>query len=125
MHTAGGELPRNQIRRSSHSGYSRKLDFHFTEFSEVRIQRILGSSAVFAASATIGATAPVGSVQGTGGDALMKRFVTLVTVSLVVAATITQWQRVKELSRQVLRRIREKMFTRTGKVDPAEDGDPL
>ena len=67
----------------------------------------------------------MGSVQGTGGDALMKRFVTLVTVSLVVAATITQWQRVKELSRQVLRRIREKMFTRTGKLDPAEDGDPL
>jgi len=55
----------------------------------------------------------------------MKRFVTLVTVSLVVAATITQWQQVKELSRQGLRRIREKMFNRTGKVDPAEDGDPL
>jgi hypothetical protein len=42
----------------------------------------------------------------------MKRFVTLVTVSLVVAAIITQWQRVKELSRRVL-------------MDPAEDGDPL
>jgi hypothetical protein len=48
----------------------------------------------------------------------MKRFVTLVTLSLVVAATITQWQRVKELSRRVLSGRREKM-------DPAEDGDPL
>ena len=46
----------------------------------------------------------------------MKRFVTLVTVSLLVAAIITQRQRVKELSRRVLRRV---------VMDPAEDGDPL
>src|SRR5918994_1361313 len=32
----GRGLPRNPIRRSSHSGDSRKLNFHFTEFSEVR-----------------------------------------------------------------------------------------
>ncbi len=31
----------------------------------------------------------------------MKRFITLVTVALLVAALITQWRRVKELSRQV------------------------
>jgi hypothetical protein len=56
----------------------------------------------------------------------MKRFVTLVTVSLVVvAATITQRQRLKELSRQLLRGRREEMFTRTANLDPAEDGDPL
>ncbi len=46
----------------------------------------------------------------------MKRLVTLVTVSLVVAAIITQWQRVQELSRRILRRV---------VMDPAEDGDPL
>jgi hypothetical protein len=47
----------------------------------------------------------------------MKRLVTLVTVSLVVlAAIITQRQRVKELSHRVLRRVL---------MDPAEDGDPL
>jgi hypothetical protein len=55
----------------------------------------------------------------------MKRFVTLVTVSLVVAAIITQWPRLKELSRQLLRGRREEMFTRTANLDPAEDGDPL
>jgi hypothetical protein len=38
------ELPRTPFWRSSHSGHSRKLDFHFTEFSEVRIHRILRSS---------------------------------------------------------------------------------
>ena len=32
----------------------------------------------------------------------MKRFVTLVTVTLVGAAVVTQWKRVKELGRQVL-----------------------
>jgi hypothetical protein len=31
------------ILRTSPFGDSRKLDFHFTEFSEVRIQTILGS----------------------------------------------------------------------------------
>ena len=46
----------------------------------------------------------------------MKRFVMFVTVSLVVAAIITQRQRVQELSRRVLRRV---------VMDPAEDGDPL
>ena len=55
----------------------------------------------------------------------MKRFVTLVTVSLVVAATITQWQRLKELSRLVLRGRWEEIFTRTSNLDRAEDGDPL
>ncbi len=55
----------------------------------------------------------------------MKRFVTLVTVSLVVAAAITQWQRLKELSRQLLRGRWEKMFARTSNLDRAEDGDPL
>jgi hypothetical protein len=69
--------------------------------------------------------APVGSVRGTGGNALMKRFVTLVTVSLLVAATITQWQRLKELSRQLLRGRWEEMFARTSNLDRAEDGDPL
>src|SRR5215208_3311397 len=38
------QLPRTPFWRSSPFGDSRKLDFHFTEFSEVRIQRILGSS---------------------------------------------------------------------------------
>ena len=65
------------------------------------------------------------SVPGTGGNALMKRFVTLVTVGLVVAATITQWQRLKELSRLVLRGRGEEMFARTSNPDRAEDGDPL
>src|SRR5215217_2048270 len=32
------------ILRTSPSGHSRKLDSHFTEFSEVRLLRILGSS---------------------------------------------------------------------------------
>jgi len=39
-----------------------------------------------------------------GGGALVKRFVALVTVALVGAAVATQWQRVKELGRQVLSR---------------------
>src|SRR5215208_5889670 len=39
-------LPRIGILRTSPFGHSRKLDFHFTEFSEVRIQRILGSPPV-------------------------------------------------------------------------------
>ena len=56
----------------------------------------------------------------------MKRFVTLVTVSLVVvAATITQRQRLKELSRLVVRGRWEEMFARTSNIDRAEDGDPL
>jgi hypothetical protein len=39
-----GELRRKPIRRSSHSGFSRKFDFHFTEFSDVRwIRGISGS----------------------------------------------------------------------------------
>jgi hypothetical protein len=57
----------------------------------------------------------------------MKRFVTLVTVSLVVvvAATITQRQRLKELSRLAWRGRWEEMFARTSNLDRAEDGDPL
>jgi steroid delta-isomerase-like uncharacterized protein len=39
----------------------------------------------------------------------VKRFVTLVTVALVGAAVLTQWQRVKELGRQVLSRRGEKV----------------
>ena len=39
----------------------------------------------------------------------MKRFVTLVTAALVGAALVTQWQRVKELGRQVLSRRGEKV----------------
>ena len=39
----------------------------------------------------------------------MKRSVTLVTVALVGAAVLTQWQRVKELGRQVLSRRAEKL----------------
>ena len=39
----------------------------------------------------------------------MKRFVTLVTVAMVGAAVVTQWQRVKELGRQVLSRRAEKV----------------
>jgi steroid delta-isomerase-like uncharacterized protein len=35
---------------------------------------------------------------------LMKRFITLGTVALIVAAVVTQWQRVRELGRQVLSR---------------------
>jgi predicted ester cyclase len=34
----------------------------------------------------------------------MRRFITLATIALIVAAVITQWQRVKELGRQVLSR---------------------
>lgn len=37
----------------------------------------------------------------------MKRFITLVTVALLVAAVIAQWRRVKELSRRVLSGRRE------------------
>jgi predicted ester cyclase len=44
-----------------------------------------------------------------GGGAPVKRFVTLVTVALVGAAVLTQWQRVKELGRQVLNRRGEKV----------------
>jgi steroid delta-isomerase-like uncharacterized protein len=44
-----------------------------------------------------------------GGGALVKRFVTLVTVALLGAAVVTQWQRVKELGRQVLSRRGEKV----------------
>jgi steroid delta-isomerase-like uncharacterized protein len=32
----------------------------------------------------------------------MRRFITLVTIALIVAAVVTQWQRVRELSSQVL-----------------------
>src|SRR5215204_5414564 len=38
------QLPRTPFWRSSHSGDSPKLDFHFTEFSEVHIQIVLRSS---------------------------------------------------------------------------------
>ena len=43
----------------------------------------------------------------------MKRFIKLVTVALLVAAVIAQWQRVKELSRQILSARRE---------EPASEG---
>jgi steroid delta-isomerase-like uncharacterized protein len=43
-----------------------------------------------------------------GGGALVKRFVTLVTVALVGAAALARWQRVKELGRQALSRRGEK-----------------
>jgi len=39
----------------------------------------------------------------------VKRFVTLVTVTLAGAAVVTQWQRVKELGHQVLSRRAEKV----------------
>ena len=55
----------------------------------------------------------------------MKRFVIWVTVGLVVAATITQWPRLKEPSRQVLHEKREEMYSHSGNPDVAEDGDPL
>jgi steroid delta-isomerase-like uncharacterized protein len=45
----------------------------------------------------------VGNVEK-GGGALVKRFGTLVTVALVVAAVVTQWQRVQGLTRKVLSR---------------------
>ncbi len=34
----------------------------------------------------------------------MRRFITLATIALIAAAAVTQWQRVKELGRQVLSR---------------------
>src|SRR5215212_9864066 len=34
----------------------------------------------------------------------MRRFITLVTIALIGAAVLTQWQRVKELGRQLLRK---------------------
>jgi predicted ester cyclase len=34
----------------------------------------------------------------------MRRFITLATIAVIVAAVVTQWQRVKELGRQVLHR---------------------
>jgi steroid delta-isomerase-like uncharacterized protein len=34
----------------------------------------------------------------------MRRFITLATIAVIVAAVVTQWQRVKELGRQVLSR---------------------
>jgi hypothetical protein len=43
-----------------------------------------------------------------GGGALVKRFFTLVTVALVGTVVVAQWQRVKELGRQVLSRRAEK-----------------
>jgi steroid delta-isomerase-like uncharacterized protein len=41
--------------------------------------------------------------------ALLRRFITLGTVALIVAAVVTQWQRVRELGRQVLSRRREQI----------------
>jgi steroid delta-isomerase-like uncharacterized protein len=61
-----------------------------------------------AAFDTIVAKAPVEKVEK-GGGAPVKRFVTLVTVALVGATVLTQWQRVKELGRQVLSRRGEKV----------------
>jgi hypothetical protein len=34
----------------------------------------------------------------------MRRFITLATIAAIAAAAVTQWQRVKELGRQVLSR---------------------
>ena len=39
----------------------------------------------------------------------MRRFITLGTIALIVAAMVTQWQRVRELGRQVLSRGREQI----------------
>jgi hypothetical protein len=61
--------------------------------TRVRGRSVLGSSIVLAAFDTIGANAPVGTVEKEGG-ALVKRFVTVVTVALVGAAVVTHWKRV-------------------------------
>jgi steroid delta-isomerase-like uncharacterized protein len=39
----------------------------------------------------------------------MRRFITLATIALIAAAVVTQWQRVKELGRQVLSRGTQEM----------------
>src|SRR5215210_927536 len=39
----------------------------------------------------------------------MRRFITLATIAVIAAAVVTQWQRVKELGRQVLSRGTEEM----------------
>ena len=39
----------------------------------------------------------------------MRRFITLGTIALIAAAVVTQWQRVRELGRQVLSRGREQI----------------
>ena len=39
----------------------------------------------------------------------MRRFITLVTIAVIAAAVVTQWQRVKELGRQVLSRGTQEM----------------
>jgi hypothetical protein len=39
----------------------------------------------------------------------MRRFITLGTIALIAAAMVTQWQRVRELGRQVLSRGREQI----------------
>jgi predicted ester cyclase len=39
----------------------------------------------------------------------MRRFITLGTIALIAAAVVTQWQRVRELGRQVLSRGREQV----------------
>src|SRR5215217_2479966 len=80
----------------------------FVPFTVVRGRGILRSSTVYASFATIGANTSVGNVEK-GGSALVKRFVTLVTVALAGAAMVTQWQRVKDLGRQVLSRRAEKV----------------
>src|SRR5215204_1369810 len=69
----------------------------------------------------------------------MKRFITLGTVALIVAAVVTQWQRVRELGRQVLsrgteersvsaeenkalvRREMAELFNHTGNLDLVEE----
>ena len=48
----------------------------------------------------MGAKAPVRGVKNQGGDALMKRFITLITLALLVAALISRWRRVRELLRR-------------------------
>jgi len=71
--------------------------------------------------------------------ASMRRFIPLVTIALIGAAVITQWQRVKELGRQVLRkgpeeasgsaeenkavarREFEEMYNQGGNLDAAEE----
>jgi steroid delta-isomerase-like uncharacterized protein len=50
----------------------------------------------------------------------MRRFITLVTLALIAAAVVTQWQRVRELGRQVLSR-----GTEARSVSAAEENKAL
>ena len=55
-----------------------------------------------------------------GGSTLMKRFIKFATVALLVAALISRWRRVKELSRQVVSASREEPLSEDpGGVSPS------